>query len=237
MRPLTRAALALFALAALAGCASTKVTSRQAYNGAQLPRPDRILVENFGARASDVPPNSELGPEAPGAEPQTPEDIELGRKLGAEIARQLTVDIQNMGLPAVQAAGQAPPQPNDIVIRGNFYGIEEGNTGKRVLLGFGSGAAELRTAVEAYQMTPDGLRHLAGGTTDSGGNKTPGMAMPLAVFAATANPLGLIIVGATKVYGETTGKSSIEGAAKRTADEIAAQIKVGAQKQGWIPAA
>ena len=82
MRPLTRAALALFALAALAGCASTKVTSRQTYNGAQLPRPDRILVENFGATASDVPPSSELGAEAAGAEPQTPEDVELGRKLG-----------------------------------------------------------------------------------------------------------------------------------------------------------
>jgi Domain of unknown function (DUF4410) len=236
MRPLIRAALALLVLAALAGCASTKVTSRQAYNGAQLPRPNRILVENFGATPSDVPPSSELGAEAAGAEPQTPEDIELGRKLGAEIARQLTVDIQNMGLPAVQAVGQTP-QPGDIVIKGNFYGIEEGSTGKRVLLGFGSGAAELRTAVEVYQMTPTGLRSLAGGTTNSGGGKTPGMVMPLAVFAATANPIGLIVVGATKVYGEKSGRSTIEGAAKRTADEIAAQIKVGAEKQGWIPAA
>ena len=237
MKPPIRAVVALVVLAALAGCASTKVTSRQAYDGAQLPRPDRILVEDFGATPSEVPPNSDLGAAAAGAEPQTPEDVELGRKLGAAVARQLALDLQNMGLPAVQAAGQAPPQPNDIVIKGNFYGVEQGSTGKRVLLGFGSGAAELRTAVEAYQMTPDGLRHLAGGTTDSGGNKTPGMVMPLAVYAATANPLGLIIVGATKVYGETTGKSSIEGAAKRTADEIAAQIKVGAQKQGWIPVA
>jgi hypothetical protein len=236
MRPLIRAALALLVLAALAGCASTKVTSRQAYNGAQLPRPDRILVENFGATPSDVPPSSELGAEAAGAEPQTPEDIELGRKLGAEIAKQLTVDIQNMGLPAVQAVGQTP-QPGDIVIKGNFYGIEEGSTGKRVLLGFGSGAAELRTAVEVYQMTPDGLRHLAGGTTGSAGGKTPGLVAPLAVFAATANPIGLIVVGATKVYGERSGRSTIEGAAKRTADEIAAQIKVGAEKQGWLPAA
>ena len=237
MRPLIRATMALFALATLAGCASTQVTSRQAYNGAQLPRPGRIFVEDFGATPADVPPSSDLGEAASGAEPQTPEDVELGRKLGAAVARQLALDLQDMGLPAVQAAGQAPPQPNDIVIKGNFYGVEQGSTGKRVLLGFGSGAAELRTAVEVYQMTPDGLRHLAGGTTDSGGNKTPGMVAPLAVFAATANPLGLIIVGATKVYGEKSGKSSIEGAAKRTADEIAAQIKAGAEKQGWIPAA
>ena len=86
-------------------------------------------------------------------------------------------------------------------------------------------------------MTPTGLRSLAGGTTNSGGGKTPGMVMPLAVFAATANPIGLIVVGAAKVYGERSGRSTIEGAAKRTADEIAAQIKVGAQRQGWLPAA
>ena len=237
MKPLIRVVLALSVVATLAGCASTKVTSRQTYNGAQLPRPDRILVEDFGATPSDVPPSSELGAEAAGAEPQTPEDVELGRRLGAEIARQLTVDMQNMGLPAVQAVGQAPPRPDDIVIKGNFYGIEQGSTGRRVLLGFGSGAAELRTAVEVYQMTPTGLRSLAGGTTNSGSGKTPGMVMPLAVFAATANPIGLIVVGASKVYDVKSGNSTVEAAAKRTADEIAAQLKVGARKQGWIPAA
>jgi hypothetical protein len=221
-------------VAALAGCASTKVTSRQPYTGAALARPDRILVYDFGATPGDVAPDSDLAAEAAGATPETPADVEVGRKLGAEIARQLTLDLQNMGLPAVQAAGAAPPRPNDIAIKGNFYSVDQGSKGKRVLLGFGSGAAELRTAVEVYQMTPTGLRHLAGGTTDSGGGKTPGMVMPLAVFAATANPIGLIVVGATKVYGERSGKNTVEGAAKRTADEIAAQLKVGAKKQGWI---
>jgi hypothetical protein len=130
--------------------------------------------------------------------------------------------------------GQAPPRPDDIVVKGNFYGIDEGSRGKRVLLGFGSGAAELRTAVEAYQMTPDGLRRLAGGTTDAGTGKTPGMVAPLAVYAATANPLGLVVVGAMKIRGERTGSNTIEGAAKRTADEIAARLEEGARKQGWI---
>jgi hypothetical protein len=233
MKPLIRAASALFVLAALAGCASTKMTSSQPYTGAALARPDRILVEDFGATPGDVPADSALAPEAAGATLQTAEDVEVGRKLAAEVARQLTKDLQDMGLPAVQAAGQAP-RPGDVVIKGNFYSVDEGSTGKRVLLGFGSGKAELRTAVEAYQMTPEGLRRLGGGTTDSGGGKTPGMVMPLAVFAATANPIGLVVVGAAKVYGEESGRSTIEGAGKRTADAIAARLKVGAQKQGWI---
>jgi hypothetical protein len=80
---------------------------------------------------------------------QTAKDIEEGRKLGAEVARQLVVDLQNMGLPAVQAVGQPPPRVGDIVIKGSFVSVEEGSAGKRVLLGFGSGASDLRTVVEA----------------------------------------------------------------------------------------
>jgi hypothetical protein len=37
-----------------------------------------------------------------------------------------------------------------------------------------------------------------------------------------------------KAHGEMTGSSTIEGRAKPTADEIGAQLKVAAEKQGWI---
>jgi hypothetical protein len=46
--------------------------------------------------------------------------------------------------------------------------------------------------------------------------------------------IGLIVGGAMKVEGEVTGKSTIEGAAKRTAKAIADQLQVACQKQGWI---
>jgi hypothetical protein len=234
VKTLNRAAPLLLALTLLAGCASTEVTSRQRYAGPTLARPDRIVVNEFGATPAEVPSHSALADEAAAPTPQTPEDVEVGRKLGAEVARQLTAELRGMGLPAVQGSEQAA-QPGDVVVDGNFYGVEEGSTGKRVLLGFGSGAADLRTAVEVYRVAPDGsLRHLAGGTTDSAGGKTPGLVVPLAVAAATANPLGLIVVGAMKLRGEGTGSGAIEGAAERTADEIAAQLETGARRQGWI---
>jgi hypothetical protein len=234
MLPLTRAASGLLALVALAGCASTEVTSRQGYAGPALPRPDRIIVHDFGATPREMPADSALAADADATLPQSAADVEVGRELGVKVAERLVAKLRDMGLPAVEAAQAAPARPGDIVVEGNFYGIEEGRTGRRVLLGFGSGAAELRTAVEVYRMTPEGLRHLAGGTTDSGGGKTPGMVAPLAVYAATANPLGLVVVGAMKIRGERTGSNTIEGAAKRTADEIAARLEEGARKQGWI---
>ena len=234
MQTLSRTAPWLLALVLLAGCASTKVTSHQPYAGAALERPDRIIIEDFGATPRDVSTDSALTVKAAAATPQTAEDVRIGQELGAAVAKQLAADLREMGLPAVQAAGQPPPRPGDIVIRGNFYAIDEGQAGSRVLVGFGSGAAELKTAVEGYQMTPQGLRRLGSGETDSAGGKSPGLLLSVGTAAATANPLGLIVATGVKLRREQTGANTIEGAAKRTADEIAARLKVAAEKQGWI---
>ena len=58
--------------------------------------------------------------------------------------------------------------------------------------------------------------------------------MGVAAFLATANPAGLIVSGAGKVYGEASGKSTIEGRAKATAKEIADLLKQRFKEQGWI---
>ena len=235
MKLLSRAPASLFALLLVAGCASTKVTERQVYTGEKLARPDRIIVYDFAASPADVHAESALPSEsAAAATPQTAQDVDVGRKLGAEVAKQLVTDLQGMGLPAVRAAGQPPPRVGDIVIKGSFVTVEEGGAGKRVLVGFGSGAADLRTVVEGYVMTAQGLRKLGGGEVASESGKTPGMVAPLALAAATANPLGLIVVGGMKLHGEATGSSTVEGRAKATADEIAAQMKAAAERQGWI---
>jgi hypothetical protein len=234
MKPLNRAAVWLFALAVLTGCASTEVTERQRYQGEKLARPNRIIVHDFTSNPAEVPPESPFAARLAGAVPPTAEQRELGRKLGAQIAEDLVADLQGMGLPAVRAEGQGAPQIDDIVLRGYFVSVEEGSAGKRVLVGFGSGAAEMRAAVEGYQMTRQGLRLLGSGEVRSGGGEMPGVAVPAAVLAATANPIGLVVGGGAKLYGEATGSDTIEGAAKRTADEIAAQLRTAAEEQGWI---
>ena len=70
------------------------------------------------------------------------------------------------------------------------------------------------------------------GTLDSAGSKTPGAAVPLAVAIATKNPLGLIVSTGVKLHGEQTGSSTIQGKARETATEIAAQLKPRFQEQG-----
>jgi hypothetical protein len=234
MKPLNRAAVWLFAVAVLTGCASTEITERQRYEGAKLARPDRIIVYDFTADPADVPPESAFFAKVNNAMTPPPQQVALGRKLGAQVAKELVADLRGMGLPAVVAAGQPAPRPDDIVLRGYFVSVDEGSATQRVLVGFGAGSAELKTAVEAYQMTAHGLRPLARAEVKSGGGKLPGVVVPVAVVAATANPIGLVVGGVAKGTGEVTGSETIEGAAKRTADEIAAQLKTAAEEQGWI---
>lgn len=225
----------LFLMVVAAGCASTKVSNREQLVTEQLPRPGHIWVYDFVATAGDVPSDSALaGENDVDTTPQTAEQIAAGKQLGAEIAAELAEQLRGMGLPGAQAWTSTTPQINDIVIRGYLLSIKEGSAAKRVVIGFGSGAAELRTMVEGFQMTAQGLRKIGTGTVASGGGKSPGSALGLATFLATANPAGLIISTGEKVYGEASGSSKVEGRAKSTAKEIADVLKQRAQEMGWI---
>jgi hypothetical protein len=235
MKTSIRVILCLCAMVLAAGCASTTVTGRQRLVTEKLPRPDHILIYDFIANPADIPADSVLaGQTAEPTIPLTPEEIEAGHQLGAGIAVQLAQQLREMGLPAEQAVPGTTPQINDIVIRGYLLSIDEGSAAKRVMVGFGSGSSKLTTAVEGFQMTADGLRKIGSGKVQSGGNKTPGAALGIVGFIATANPVGLVVSGGTKLYGEASGSATIEGRAKSTAKLIADQMKIRAQEEGWI---
>ena len=222
----------LFVLVIVAGCASTEVSKRQILVHHRIPRPDRILVYDFIANPAEMPPDSALQFES--GPPLTAEQIQAGRQVGALIAEELVAQIRDMGLPAVRGLSGAPPRIGDVVIKGYLVSIDEGSTAKRFLIGFGAGGSELRTVVEGYQVTTRGLRKLGSGTVDSGGSKGPGTAVPAAVAIATGSPIGLIVTGGMKIYGEASGSSKLEGRAKATASEIADVLKTRFEQQGWI---
>ncbi len=218
-----------------AGCASTEVTNRQVLVSGQLPKPAAIWVCDFSANPVEVPADSVLANESSlDRTPLTPEQIAAGKELGAAIASALIEEIRGMGLVAVHGRPGDRMQANDILIRGYLLSIKEGSTAKRVAIGFGSGASELCTLVEGFQATETGLRKLGSGTLNAGGGKSPGAAVGVAAFLATANPVGLIVSGGMKVYGEASGKSKVEGRAKATAKELAEEFKKRFVAQGWI---
>ena len=81
--------LLMAALAAIAvGCASAKMTVSDQQAPDLLPRPDRFLVYDVAATIDDLPSDSELrSTSEPTGKEQSPEDIELGKELGAHLRR------------------------------------------------------------------------------------------------------------------------------------------------------
>jgi hypothetical protein len=227
--------MCLIALLIMAGCASTEVTNHDELVTGKLPRPANIWVYDFAATPADVPAESALaGQYSKHNPPQTATEIAMGRELGAEIEAQLVKQIRAMGMPAEHAVAGTTPQINDLVIRGYLVSFNAGSAAKRILIGFGSGASDLKVAVEGFQMTAQGLRKIGSGSTDSEGAKTPGADLGALSLLATHNPVGLIVSTGMKVYGQESGRSTVEGRAKQTATEIADVLKKRFQEQGWI---
>jgi hypothetical protein len=220
------------AISLFTGCASTEVTSHDRIVYDRLPKPNHILVYDFVASPADVPADSMFA-SAPTTAP-TDEEVTQGRQLGAAIASQLVSEIHEMGLPATQVSTPTPLQINDIVFRGYLVSIDPGSAAKRMTLGFGSGGSELTTVVEAYQMTANGLRKLGSGTVGAKGGKGPGASLGAAGWLITGSPVGLIVGGGMKIYGEASGSATIEGRGKATAKEIANILKGRFQEEGWI---
>jgi hypothetical protein len=235
MKFYSRIVICLLALFIVTGCASTNVTQQTPMSNPGLARPNRIWVYNFVANSADMPTNSSIGGQvgAPST-PPTAEQLDEGRQLGALIAADLVANINAMGLSAVQAGPGSSPQVGDGVIRGYLVSVQSGSAVQRFVIGFGAGTSEMDTVVEGYAVTPQGWRKLGSGTLTSSGNKTPGMVVPAAVAIATANPIGLIVVGGAKIYSETSGRSGLEGRANATAAEISDQLKIRFQDRGWI---
>lgn len=225
----------LLLVSLISGCASTQVSSRHEYSGEKLARPDHIIVHDFIATPTEVSSGSALdGRYVDHREPQSAKHLQTGRELGALLAKALVSNIRDMGLNAVRASRRVKTQLGDLVIKGYFISVEEGSAQDRVLVGFGSGAAELKTVVEGYEVTNQGLRLLGSGQLASESDSKPGVLMGAASFAATGSPVGLIVGGADKLMGEEYDTETIEGVAKRTADEIADELRIKFKQQGWI---
>ena len=236
MKRLSLTVVSMLALAVLAGCASSDVSSRRPYVGDEgIARPGRIIVHNFAATADDIPADAAIAGRYDRRDaPQTAEEIELVRQLGARVADELIKDILKMGMPAERAGSGPAPQQSDIVIKGEFVSINESSRLKRMLIGFGAGAAELKTFVEGYQVTASGLRPLGSAEVEAGGGKMPGMLVPIGIGAAAGKAAKNAAISGGLNVAQELDPESMRSAANRTAEQIAKVLEKAFKKRGWI---
>lgn len=228
--------LSVFALLALPiGCASIKISKSPASAGEKFARPDRIYVYDFAASADALPAWSEAATTYAGRQATTSErELAAARSLGALMTSELVARIDELGLDAERADEETRPDPGDLVFVGFLGSVSEGSGFKRVVIGFGSGAAEVTSHLEAYLATDTGYRLLGSGEASSKKSHSPGAVVPLVVTIATANPIGLLIAAPIKVGTEVSGRDKAEGVAKRMAGMVADELEVKFREQGWI---
>ena len=120
--------LLLAAAAALAaGCARARVQNVQADRTAAVPRPARIVVFDFDTGAADVRVGTSprrTARQAVGL--YVTESDTLAQAVANALAHQMVEDLRGLGFTAERAANALPPQPNDLVIQGQFLRVNEG---------------------------------------------------------------------------------------------------------------
>lgn len=226
----------LFAMSvALFGCRSNDDGASGLMSGSAFGRPNTVWVYMLAATPEELHQDFALSNSLSShSDPQTEAHIQEGRALSREIANELVAEIRAMGMQAALADQYSVPAVGDVAVKGAIVTINEGNAAERVVVGFGVGASSLSTVVETFQLTPAGWVELGSGTIDSSGSKSPGTALGVAGYVASANPAGLILGSTVKLYGEVSGSSTVEGRAKKTAKEIGTALQTRFRDAGWI---
>jgi hypothetical protein len=152
-----------------------------------LAQPDRILVYDFAVSADDVSLDRAVGAQLlqhlKGTS-QTEEQLKIGRAMAQTLSAELVAAIQKLGLPAERAGNTPLLTDNTLAIEGQFVSIDEGNRLRRMVIGLGAGATEVKTQVQVYAVTPTNRTLLQEFETTAQSSRKPGMAETMGVGAA-----------------------------------------------------
>jgi len=138
-------------------------------------RPSVFLIYNFAVNPEDVIVDTGL---TRGNETSTSERLAKGKAWANALSEALVMQLVKEGITSRRATGSTHIPLNAIVVKGQFFSIDEGSKLKRTTIGFGMGAEEVRAMVQVYQMRKAGLLHISEIEAEAHGRKTPGVVGP-----------------------------------------------------------
>ena len=113
----------LLFLLLVAGCATTATVTPTVRAPAGLPRPDRVLVNDFEVANADSDLSEDLVPpvaRGTGGAARTEEEMRAGRAAAKVLTDSLIQELRSRGIEAQRASEAAPPELNTLSIRGRF---------------------------------------------------------------------------------------------------------------------
>jgi hypothetical protein len=229
-------ALAAVILTVVAGCA--RVSTQSIQNSIdRLPRPELILVHDYQVSLDEVQLDSAISSRVERAMKGTPE-AEDRLKVEQEVSRALTTtlvdEIRKLGIRAEPAAMASAVTGPTLSIEGQIVSINEGNKAKRLVIGLGSGASEVRTLTQVYEVTSgDGHRLIEDFYTTAKSSRKPGFG-PMAGMGAAAG-LAASHAAAAGGLGVVTARSqTVEADVQHGAKQIAKELAKLFVQQGWV---
>lgn len=231
----------LMLLAAIAcGCAGATVTQGTTAAPVSQVRPSQIVVYDFAVSGTEVSQNS--GPlqrlyraATENSEQQQEGQMQIAHDTAKNLSDDLVKKLNPLGFTVIQSPRGTTPPDGALVIDGEFVTISEGNTARRLIIGFGAGAATLDTRVNIYQLANGSDAQLLDFTTHADSGKMPGAAVTMGAGAAAQ---GGATIGMGAASGAMAGgklyTSTTSHLADSTAKQIVAYFSDYAATQGWI---
>ena len=160
--------------------------------------------------------------------------IKVEQKVSRALTATMVNEIRKLGLRAELAAMASPVAGPTLSIEGQIVSINEGNKAKRLVLGFGAGASEVRTLTQVYEVTTgDGHRLVEDFYTTVKSSRKPGFG-PMAGMGAAAGAAASSAEAAGGVGVATALSQTVEADVQHSAKQIAKELAKLFVQQGWI---
>lgn len=139
------------------------------------------------------------------------------QQIVAKTADALVEDLRGKGLDARRLATGAPLPAQGWLVRGVFLSVDEGNSLRRAVVGFGAGASQIELAVAVDNLAAQAPQPLYQVIDSESSHAKPG--------AGAAIALNPYVAAAKFVLARADDRKSVGRAAAEVADSVAARVK------------
>jgi hypothetical protein len=217
----------------------TKVTMIQSYSGKdKLAKPPQVIVYDFNipsdvitidhSHAAHILDNGPIARRRGDAGEQSDPEA-VAAKVQSAFSKGLIKELSKTSIPTTSAASStgANPPVGALIVRGDFTSINEGDAAKRIIIGFGRGASDVKAHVIVSQVGQGDPIVLAEFNLDSASGKKPGAAATMGASSTSA-------AASAGAAGETDRRATVQGDTSRMAKVVAKQIENVMVTQQWI---
>lgn len=208
-----------------------KIEVIKSYGGSGvLPKPSIVVIQDFQLIGDVITDDSaaarlRLGRGHGSNADSTPDA--LVQQVQTVFSKTLKAELDKVKVPSERESDSSGPAAGTaLLVGGEFMAINAGNKSKRILIGFGRGASDIKTHVTVYSFTKGERTAILEFNLNSESGKKPGA-------IATAGTGSLAVGAAGAAAG--AGKSDVEADASRMAKAVAKQLEGFMAAQQWIP--